>query len=104
MVDAVIADTGATLAVDDRTACIEFCKKLLRALEKLQRAGRNGIWAFVLRNSFRPALVAGRFNGVVTNPPWLALSKIASNPYQDALKAKAEAYGIKAPGSSHLHV
>lgn len=104
MVDSVIADTGATLAVDDRTACIEFCKKLLRALEKLQRAGRNGIWAFVLRNSFRPALVAGRFNGVVTNPPWLALSKIASNPYQDALKAKAEAYGIKAPRSSHLHV
>jgi methylase of polypeptide subunit release factors len=104
MVDAVVADTGTTLDPDERTACIDFCKKLLRALEKLQRAGRNGIWAFVLRNSFRPALVAGRFNGVVTNPPWLALSKIASNPYQDALKAKADAYGIKAPGSSHLHV
>jgi hypothetical protein len=41
---------------------------------------------------------------VVTNPPWLALSKIASNPYQNALKAKSEIHGIKAPGSSHLHV
>lgn len=104
MVDAVLTDTGVTLAIDERAAAIEFCKKLLKALEKLQRAGRNGIWAFVLRNSFRPALVAGRFNGVVTNPPWLALSKIASNPYQDALKAKSELHGIKAPGSSHLHV
>jgi len=104
MVDAVLTDTGVALAIDERATSIEFCKKLLKALEKLQRAGRNGIWAFVLRNSFRPALVAGRFNGVVTNPPWLALSKIASNPYQDALKAKSELHGIKAPGSSHLHV
>lgn len=104
MVDAVLSDTGVEVAADERVASIEFCKKLLKALEILQRAGRNGIWAFVLRNSFRPALVAGRFNGVVTNPPWLALSKIPSNPYQDALKAKSEIFGIKAPGSSHLHV
>ncbi|TPG23472.1 hypothetical protein EAH83_06085 [Variovorax ginsengisoli] len=104
MVDAVIAESGSVLGLDERCSAIEFCKKLLRALEKLQRSGQNGIWAFVLRNSFRPALVAGRFNGVVTNPPWLALSKIASNPYQDALKNKAVAYGIKAPGAAHLHV
>lgn len=104
MVGAVLTDTGVALSSDEKAASIQFCKKLLKALEKLQRAGRNGIWAFVLRNSFRPALVAGRFNGVVTNPPWLALSKIASNPYQDALKAKSELHGIKAPGSSHLHV
>jgi methylase of polypeptide subunit release factors len=104
MVDAVAADTGAALAFAERSAVLQFCGRLFRALEVLQRAGRNGIWAFVLRNSFRPALVAGRFNGLVTNPPWLALSRIGSNPYRDALKAKAEVYGIKAPGASHLHV
>lgn len=104
MVDAVTSDTGAALTVDERAAALQFSGRLLRALEALQRAGRNGIWAFVLRNSFRPALVAGRFNGVVTNPPWLALSRIGSNPYRDALKTKAVLYGIKAPGASHLHV
>ncbi|MHA6889404.1 hypothetical protein [Ralstonia pseudosolanacearum] len=104
MVDSVVDDTASALSADERSRSVEFCGKLLHALETLQRAGRNGIWAFVLRNSFRPALVAGRFNGVVTNPPWLALSKIGSNPYRDALKAKAAAYGIKATGSSHLHV
>lgn len=104
LVDAVVADTGVPLSLDEKATSIDFCKKLLCALERLQRAGRNGIWAFVLRNSFRPMLMAGRFNGVVTNPPWLALSKIASNPYQFALKSKADAYGIKASGSSHLHV
>lgn len=104
MVDAVAADSGAALTADERAAALAFCGRLLRALEALQRAGRNGIWAFVLRNSFRPALVAGRFNGVVTNPPWLALSKIKSNPYRDALKSKADLYGINAPGASHLHL
>lgn len=104
MVDAVVAESGATLTAEERMAVIQFSSALLSALEKLQRAGRNGIWAFVLRNSFRPALVAGRFNGMVTNPPWLALSKIGSNPYRDALKSKAATYGIKAPGASHLHV
>jgi len=104
MVDAVVADTGGAVTVDERASAVQFCVLLLRALEVLQRAGRNGIWAFVLRNSFRPALVAGRFNGIVTNPPWLALSKIGSNPYRDALKEKAAKHGIKAPGSSHLHV
>lgn len=104
MVDSVAGETDAALSVTERSAALQFCGRLLRALEVLQRAGRNGIWAFVLRNSFRPALVAGRFNGVVTNPPWLALSKIGSNPYRDALKANADKYGIKAPGASHLHV
>ncbi|RMT99426.1 hypothetical protein ALP37_00829 [Pseudomonas amygdali pv. sesami] len=104
MVDAIVAESGVPLSMDEMSAAIKFSSELLSALETLQRAGRNGIWAFVLRNSFRPALVAGRFNGVVTNPPWLALSKIGSNPYRDALKAKADSYGIKAPGASHLHV
>lgn len=81
-----------------------FARELLSALEKLQRAGRNGIWAFVLRNSYRPGLVAGKFNGLVSNPPWLALSRIASNPYTAALRKKADAYAIKPPGPAHLHI
>ena len=41
MVDSVIADTGSALVADERTSAIDFCKELLRALEKLQRAGQN---------------------------------------------------------------
>ncbi len=66
--------------------------------------GRNGIWVFILRNSYRPGLVAGQFNGLVSNPPWLALSKIADNPYKDVLRKRAEAFGIKPAGQSHLHI
>lgn len=76
---------------------------LIIQLERMQREGRNGIWHFILNNSYRPGLVGRQFNGIVSNPPWLAMSKLADNPYKAMLKAKSEQYGINPPGSSHLH-
>lgn len=98
------AISGCPLTEDEKELLRGFLTSLLSALETLQRAGRNGIWAFVLRNSYRPGLLVGKFNGLVSNPPWLALSKIAENPYTDVLRKKAEAYSIKPPGPSHLHI
>lgn len=104
LVSEASASSGCPLTGEETGLLREFAASLLSALEALQRAGRNGIWAFVLRNSYRPGLVVGKFNGLVSNPPWLALSKIAANPYTDRLRKKAEAYGIKPPGPAHLHI
>lgn len=104
LVSDVVDSSGCSISPEERRRLIEFAASLLNALESLQRAGRNGIWAFVLRNSYRPGLVAGEFNGLVSNPPWLALSKIASNPYTEALRERAKYYGITPPGPAHLHV
>lgn len=87
-----------------REASKIFLRELTLAVNRLNREGRNGIWVFILRNSYRPGLVAGQFNGLVSNPPWLALSKIADNPYQAVLKRKAEQFGIRPPGPSFLHI
>ncbi len=83
---------------------VKFLAEFVAVVDALNRDGRNGIWAFILRNSYRPGLVAGQFNGVVSNPPWLALSKIADNPYKDILRSRAQAFGIKPSGPSHLHI
>lgn len=104
LVSNAVSSSGCLLTEDETALLVDFAAALLSALESLQRAGRNGIWAFILRNSYRPGLVLGKFNGLVSNPPWLALSKIAANPYSDALKKKAEAYAIKPPGPAHLHI
>lgn len=45
-----------------------------------------------------------QFNGLVSNPPWLALSKLANNPYRDTLRSKAEQFGIRPAGPAFLHV
>lgn len=96
--------SGIALSTENKAAALKFCGELVSILDGLQRSGRNGIWAFILRNSYRPGLVAGLFNGLISNPPWLALSKIADNPYKKALRSRADRYGIKPPGPSHLHI
>ena len=78
--------------------------ELILALEDLQRKGKNGIWYFVLNNNYKPGLVRNQFNCVISNPPWLAMSKLADNPYKDNLAVKTNDYEIKPPGSAHLHM
>lgn len=94
----VEADNG------QREAAKTFLRELTLTVNRLNREGRNGIWVFILRNSYRPGLVAGQFNGLVSNPPWLALSKVADNPYRAVLRMKAEQFGIRPPGPSFLHI
>jgi len=77
---------------------------LTRRMAELAIARRNGIWAFILRNTYRPGLLAGQFNGLVSNPPWLAMSRLADNPYRNVLRERAEIYGIRPPGQSFLHL
>lgn len=103
-VDSACTEAGCKISSKQRDELATFFPELVRVIDALNRDGRNGIWVFVLRNSYRPGLVARQFNGLVSNPPWLALSKIADNPYKDALRQRAEAFSIKPTGSSHLHI
>lgn len=102
--DELVSHVEIDVTDEQETQILDFLSKLIEAIDKLNRDGRNGIWPYILRNSFRPGLVAGQFNGLVSNPPWLALSKVANNPYQAILRQKANSYEIKPPGSSHLHI
>lgn len=104
LVAAITRDAGITLEDEKQNAIAQSCHTLVPTLEKLQREGRNGIWPFLLGNSYRPGLVKGQFNAIVSNPPWMAMSKLADNPYKTVLVSRAERYGIKPTGSSHLHV
>ena len=97
-------DNSSTVTPEQRGAAKTFLLTLTITVNRLNREGRNGIWIFILRNSYRPGLVAGQFNGLISNPPWLALSKIGDNPYQAVLDRKAAQFGIQPPGPSFLHV
>jgi methylase of polypeptide subunit release factors len=77
---------------------------LVNTLTKLQIEGRNGIWPFFLSNSCRPELIDKQFNAIVSNPPWMAMSKLSNNPYKSIIDSKAKSLGLKPTGSSHLHI
>jgi len=57
-------DSGTTLDSEQSDSLIESCLSLIPTLENLQREGRNGIWPFLLSNSYRPGLVRGQFNAI----------------------------------------
>ncbi|MBI5722449.1 MAG: N-6 DNA methylase, partial [Planctomycetes bacterium] len=59
---------------------------------KLEQEGKNGIWARLLKNSFAP-LVAGNFDFVVGNPPWVRWGYL-SKEYRDATLPLWEKYGL----------
>lgn len=100
----IITNLARDITPEQIEMILDFLKQFINKIDILNRDGRNGIWSYILRNSFRPGLVLGQFNGLVSNPPWLALSKVADNPYHVVLKRKAEEFGIKPEGSSHLHI
>jgi methylase of polypeptide subunit release factors len=95
---------GATLPSDLTDTIADAVHALVNCMADLALSNRNGIWAFILRNTYRPALLSGQFNGLVSNPPWLAMSGLADNPYRAVLTGRAKLYGIRPPGQSFLHL
>jgi hypothetical protein len=83
---------------------IDAVYALANRMADLAVNNRNGIWAFILRNTYRPGLLSGQFNGLVSNPPWLAMSGLADNPYRELLTLRAKLYGIRPGGQSFLHL
>lgn len=100
----IAVDCGTPADDEKLNEIAEFLRNLADAIGQLSRARRNGIWSFIIRNSYRPGLVFGQFNGLVSNPPWLTLSKTSRNPYEQALKLLATSFGQRPKGAASIHV
>ncbi|MBK7093486.1 MAG: N-6 DNA methylase [bacterium] len=80
------------------TALWDFTETLSRLITKKQ----NSIWAFIVRNGYRPAMLREKFKYIVGNPPWLSYRYIADPNYQAEIKFRAvDQYAI-APTSQKL--
>ncbi len=99
-----LEDCSVSVSQQEETDIASFAFDLYQVLQDLHRRDRNGIWAFLIKNSFKPALIARKFNGIVSNTPWMALSEVKDNPYKVNLTNKASHYGIMPTGASFLHL
>jgi len=70
----------------------EIVRRFYEEILELERDGRNGIWARFLKNAFAP-MVAGRFDFVVGNPPWIRWQYL-SEDYRNATLALWKEYGL----------
>lgn len=71
-------------------------------LAELIRQKNNSIWSFIIRNSYRPAMLRDKFDIIIGNPPWLSYRYIEDQEYQAEIKSRAvDTYKI-APKSQKL--
>lgn len=64
----------------------------------------NNVWAFVLENTYRPAMLEARFDVIVSNPPWLAMSSFPAARYREQLEELIESYQLTPEGESKHHI
>lgn len=70
-------------------------------LQALYRAGRNGIWTFVLRNLVRPVWLSRpeqRADRLIGNPPWIVYRRL-SPVMKDRLREGLTEYGLWVGGN-----
>ena len=71
-------------------------------LSELIQQKQNSIWSFIIRNSYRPAMLRHQFDIILGNPPWVAYRYVTDPEYQKEIKLRAvETYQI-APKSQSL--
>jgi len=74
---------------------IYLWRENLRLMRKLMQEGRDTIWAFILKNYYRPAYLRQHpFDIVAGNPPWLAYRYITDPGYQKQVKDLVFKYGL----------
>lgn len=82
-------------AHDKANAMVDALWKFTSELSDLIKRKQNSIWAFIVRNSYRPAMLRDRFDFILGNPPWLSYRYIADPEYQAEIKNRAiEDYAI----------
>lgn len=107
-------DTRTTMAkhlahvVPDLSKLLEYEKILdalwsfTKGLAELIGEKKDSIWSFIIRNSYRPAMLKGQFDFIIGNPPWLSYRFISDPIYQEEVKRQAVVRYRIAPKSQKL--
>lgn len=70
----------------DNAALVHALFTIADALKQFIDADRDTIWAFVLKNIYKPLFFKRKFDFIVGNPPWIAYHFIEQPAYQEFLK------------------
>jgi len=73
-------------ALAEHQAWRDALYELFKVLRDKIRDRKDTIWAFILKNVFKPLLLKERFQVVIGNPPWLSYRYVEKGTYQEFLK------------------
>jgi len=69
-------------------ALLESLFVITGTLKKFIDEERDTIWAFILKNIFKPLFFKKKFDFIVGNPPWIVFNSIREPQYQEFLKGQ----------------
>ncbi len=75
-------------------AIVETLGEMASCIAQLIRERRNSIHGFLLRNHYRPTMLALSFDFIVGNPPWLTISSIGDPTYKASVVELATRSGV----------
>ncbi len=73
----ILAESGDVLRVLFELAAL---------LHEFIRKPEDTIWAYILKNQYKPTFLTQKFDVVIGNPPWLSFRYVERGEYQDFLK------------------
>ncbi len=80
-----------------------FWRQNFNLYSKLVAEKRNSIWAFILKNAYRPAFIRQqKVDYVVGNPPWLAYRYVKDKTYKSRVKDLTLKLGLLEKGDVKL--
>lgn len=86
---------------------VSYLFELAGTLRGFMEADRDSIWAYVLKNSYKPIFLRRKFDLVVGNPPWVAFRSLDVD-YQTFVKSQVQhEYNLLGPRGeliTHLEV
>ncbi len=87
-IEPVAARSLGAVPEKDRKAHLEILRVAFETIQRLhlEKPPRNRIQLFLLRNVFRPSLLAGQFDRVVGNPPWIVFNSLKDRGVQESIR------------------
>src|SRR5579875_3865722 len=90
------AEQGFVKALEDYTPDEKFLwRRNFKLMLSVVQGGRDTVWAFILKNAYRPAyLRRQKVDVIVANPPWLSLRDVQDDAYKRQIKELAFRYKL----------
>lgn len=89
---------------DERRALFTASLTLVKELARRIKERRNNVWAFVLKNTYRPSLLKAKFDIISSNLPWLAMSSFPTARYKRQLEKLIREYKLTPSPQSRHHM
>jgi hypothetical protein len=93
--------TAQDFALKGSKPVVESLFHIAEALKTFIEKNRDTIWAFILKNAYKPLFFKNKFDFVVGNPPWIAFRYMEPN-YQGFLKGQITNKYRLLTGRGHL--